>query len=377
MELDNMRIVYDETSASNSLFWISDGELMRYSFSENAMKETKLYDVKGLVTNGHQNLLFCLSQAGALILDPLNNPTSRNTFNQPIEKLFHSTKADLGSNLLLVDSKSKVFCFTDGNDPEVIFECCEIAQYTSCMTFHVSLDIEGTLRTWGSNNFGQLGVAQLKSFISTPTVVPRIPKIKSFSCCISSTLALDYEGKIWSFGYNSTGQLGVGHRYNMDTPVMIEDIPAVKAIECTSQTCAALTVDNEVFVWGASPEWNHYVSPVKVSDGKKYIQIQFSHYRSALLMLDFDGVLWSFDGTSKRLFPSEDQPKISFRSMKSLNAKYCVLVDVDGNLYFIDWQDLSLHKTACPPFPSNNGKRTKSSRNAIRKHESKAKKQKT
>jgi alpha-tubulin suppressor-like RCC1 family protein len=37
----------------------------------------------------------------------------------------------------------------------------------------------------------------------------------------SHVLALDYNGRIWGWGYNETGQLGLKDTTNRSTPVMI------------------------------------------------------------------------------------------------------------------------------------------------------------
>src|SRR3990167_3619459 len=73
------------------------------------------------------------------------------------------------------------------------------------------LDKDGNIFTCGLNQYGQLGLGD-KTNRNIPEKVNNVPKISSlFSCCSSHHLqAVDWEGSVWSCGYNGHGQLGLG-----------------------------------------------------------------------------------------------------------------------------------------------------------------------
>ena len=52
------------------------------------------------------------------------------------------------------------------------------------------------------------------------------------SCGSNFTVCVDYEGFIWSFGYNNFGQLGIGNKTATNTPQKLIHIPPVISVSC-------------------------------------------------------------------------------------------------------------------------------------------------
>jgi len=72
---------------------------------------------------------------------------------------------------------------------------------------------DGTLRAWGRNTSGQLGDAT-RSYHLTPVVVGNVSNITVISAGVSHGLAFDSECHvIWAWGDNDAGQLGDGRRH--------------------------------------------------------------------------------------------------------------------------------------------------------------------
>ena len=84
-----------------------------------------------------------------------------------------------------------------------------------------AINKKGNLKTWGTNQFGDLG-DNSTSFQSTPVAVAGA--LKTF-CKISSSdyhsLTIDKNGRVWSWGYNNLGQLGDNTLISKLTPVAI------------------------------------------------------------------------------------------------------------------------------------------------------------
>ena len=80
-----------------------------------------------------------------------------------------------------------------------------------CGEYHtITLSNDGTLHSFGYNTQGQLGLGHNNN-VSLPTPIPNLPKINQISCGSRFTVCVDCEGFMWSFGSNNSGQLGTGN----------------------------------------------------------------------------------------------------------------------------------------------------------------------
>lgn len=111
----------------------------------------------------------------------------------------------------------------------------------------------GTLRSWGNNNFGQLGDGSATRH-TTPVKVklPRGTKVTSVRAGCGHSLALTTTGTVLAWGYNHFGQLGNGTTTDSHTPVRVKlpkgvEVAAIRA-GCTHNL--ALTTTGSVLAWG-------------------------------------------------------------------------------------------------------------------------------
>lgn len=80
----------------------------------------------------------------------------------------------------------------------------------------VCLDYDGNVFSFGRNIYGQLGIGNdntvnvLENGANEPQKV-NIPPCKEISCGTNFTVCLTDDGMVYSFGYNSFGQLGLGN----------------------------------------------------------------------------------------------------------------------------------------------------------------------
>ena len=64
-----------------------------------------------------------------------------------------------------------------------------------------------------------LGFPKCEGKVTTFTEsMKEIPPIKIISCVFASCYLVDFEGNLWTFGYNSFGQLGNDHEDDLQTP---------------------------------------------------------------------------------------------------------------------------------------------------------------
>ena len=122
----------------------------------------------------------------------------------------------------------------------------------------VAVDSNGQVWTWGTDAVGQLGDGGSAEFPAEPVVAehPQLPagiKIVAVAAGDYHTIALDDQGRVWGWGLNGSGELGVatGVGYiSSVAPVMTEGLADIVSIAAGNQFSAALGADGRVSIWG-------------------------------------------------------------------------------------------------------------------------------
>ena len=86
--------------------------------------------------------------------------------------------------------------------------------------FSAAVKTDGTLWTWGSNNYGQLG-DNTSTSKSSPVQVGALTTWANVSCGDTHTLAVKTDGTLWAWGANGDGQLGQGNAISRSSPVQV------------------------------------------------------------------------------------------------------------------------------------------------------------
>ena len=107
--------------------------------------------------------------------------------------------------------------------------------------------------TWGWNDCNQLG---RENYNGTQHGQVHLPftglKLKTASCGEDHNYVLDYENNLWCWGLNNKGQLGLGHKKNVEFPLKAEIFPKslhIKEIKTRYHTSAMVTECGRAFVW--------------------------------------------------------------------------------------------------------------------------------
>ena len=114
------------------------------------------------------------------------------------------------------------------------------------------LDSEGNIFSVGGNRSGQLGLGHNTKQNELSKIV-NIPPIQTISCVSSSCYLIDFEGNLWSFGYNyDEGQLGHGNTQNKNIPEIVNTLKDIQQI--SSGPCGnhffAKNSQNQIFATG-------------------------------------------------------------------------------------------------------------------------------
>ncbi|NXC08196.1 RPGR regulator, partial [Orthonyx spaldingii] len=181
------------------------------------------------------------------------------------------------------------------NDKPVLISCGD--EHTAIITG------KGKLYMFGSNDWGQLGLGS-KNTVNKPTCVkalkPEKPKLAV--CGRNHTLVYTEKGNVYAAGGNSEGQLGLGDTEERTTFHLISFFTnqhKIKQLSAGSYTSAAVTEDGQLFVWGDNSEGQIGLAneasvsvPCKVDVGKPVSSVSCGYYHSALIT--GDGELYTF-----------------------------------------------------------------------------------
>ena len=177
----------------------------------------------------------------------------------------------------------------------------------------VFIDNEGKVYTWGENNYGQLGNGTTENS-NIPICISDLEndlkgkKIKDICSYSNTKIALDDEGKIYTWGENIYGQLGDGTTEDSNVPICISDLENdLKNKEIIRIFEGSVVIDKEgkVYSWG----FDNYgqiddesivdrSNPVCISDlennlkGKKITDIYFM--QKAIIAKDENGKVYTW-----------------------------------------------------------------------------------
>jgi alpha-tubulin suppressor-like RCC1 family protein len=109
---------------------------------------------------------------------------------------------------------------------------------------------DGSVWSWGSNTFGQLGTGSAQSAASPQLVSGISGTITQVAAGWSHSLALGSDGTVWAWGDNQYGELGDGNLIQSDTPVKLVGLSNVTQIAAGDDWSLALRSDGTVWAWG-------------------------------------------------------------------------------------------------------------------------------
>jgi alpha-tubulin suppressor-like RCC1 family protein len=119
---------------------------------------------------------------------------------------------------------------------------------------------DGSLRAWGSNIQSQLGAATTTTCSTyrwpcskTPVRVGGLTGVAKVAAGGSHSLALKTDGTAWAWGDNGYGQLGTGASFAAHlTPAKVQVVGTLTALAGGSQFAMGLGADGRVWAWGAN-----------------------------------------------------------------------------------------------------------------------------
>jgi alpha-tubulin suppressor-like RCC1 family protein len=115
----------------------------------------------------------------------------------------------------------------------------------------LALDVEGQVWVWGQNASGQAGLGTAGGTVLVPTKVPSLSGIQAVAAGANFSLALDEQGRLWAWGQNTAGQVGIGSTSAaVATPALVAGLPSLRAVAAGLNHVLALDTGGRVWAWG-------------------------------------------------------------------------------------------------------------------------------
>jgi hypothetical protein len=113
----------------------------------------------------------------------------------------------------------------------------------------------GELYTWGLASSGELGHGGWTPIeVGVPRMITSLQRtrIVSVSCGANHTLAISETGQLWSCGRGRHGQLGHGHFHDEGLLMLVETIRHERIVSVAAGRAhsVALAADGKIFTWG-------------------------------------------------------------------------------------------------------------------------------
>lgn len=119
-------------------------------------------------------------------------------------------------------------------------------------THGLALLADGTLRAWGNNFYGQIGDGYTGSAYerTTSVEVAGVADVIAIGAGFGFSVALRDDGTVWTWGANTSGQLGDGTLVNRASAAQIATLSNIVKIAVGPSHVLAMASDGTVYAWG-------------------------------------------------------------------------------------------------------------------------------
>jgi alpha-tubulin suppressor-like RCC1 family protein len=183
----------------------------------------------------------------------------------------------------------------------------EVIMISAGANHQMALTITGDVYTWGSNNYGQLGQGEfdeneeLIESNDTPTVVATNVRFIEAGGYHSLVVTQDNTVKAW--GKNTSGTVGVGNTGDdVYVPTDVPDLENVWKVNGTDKASYALMLDGSVKMWG----WHNLIGENYYNRNYTPVSLQLDvtpayigHGRDYGVMMSMDGDMFGWGGNLK------------------------------------------------------------------------------
>ena len=216
---------------------------------------------------------------------------------------------------------------------EIIPELCDksVKQFFNGSDFCLCLTSDNKLFSWGYNDYGQLGIGQLSdSNIFKPQLIEYFndKTIVQICCGYEHSSVLTSDGRVYLWGYYNG--------FTFDHPIECELIEEIKSIHCSLRTTLCLTKSGNVYYWKNIENDTLKNICITTISNIKSICSSDDYYRyryNYTYLISNDSIIYVF----KYEITSETEPKIIIRNFN----------------FGLNFQTISVHHSNCVIYSDN------------------------
>ena len=168
----------------------------------------------------------------------------------------------------------------------------------------IALCNDGTVKSWGNNNYGQMGDGTLVNKAVPTTVGSSLANVITVGGGDLHSFFVKNDGTVWACGRNFYGQLGDGTTSDKSSPVLIGSITNVVKADGGYDHSLFVKADKTAWSCGANADGRlgngttiPSTTPVAVSSLSGIIEVAAGNYHS--LFLKDNGTVWACGGNSQ------------------------------------------------------------------------------
>ncbi|RKP54131.1 hypothetical protein D7Z26_12170 [Cohnella endophytica] len=140
--------------------------------------------------------------------------------------------------------------YTDKSIPVQLLNLSNIVAVAAGQIHSMAIKNDGTVWSWGENYYGQLGIGTNDRTIFFPVQVNGLMNVVSVATFSDHSLALKQDGTVWSWGANDYGQLGDGTTEKRLSPLQVNGLTNIVKIKVGSAFSTAIKQNGTVYAWG-------------------------------------------------------------------------------------------------------------------------------
>jgi alpha-tubulin suppressor-like RCC1 family protein len=163
----------------------------------------------------------------------------------------------------------------------------------------LAVKTNGTLWSWGNGQFGQLGNGIFNSATWTVTQVGTANDWLTVSAGNRFSLAIKTNGTLWSWGLNNFGQLGINNIIDQNLPIQVGTASNWLKIDAGNQHSLAIDNTGFIYAWGnntfgqfGNGTNTNSLFPILVSSSNNWTEVSAGWDHS--MALDTSGILFTF-----------------------------------------------------------------------------------
>ena len=340
---------------------LGDGSTNSKNINEAIMLES---DVKFKEVLAGSNYSLAIDEAGNLWAwgynrsGQLGDGTNTNSYEpKQIKQDTQFNKIASAYNVsLAIDKAGNLWTWGDGTkEPNKIETSTKFKEISANEDHKLAIDTLGNIWAWGTNEYAQLGDGTTTSSVN-PKKITSNTKFNKISAGFLYSLAIDETGNLWAWGNNSIGQLGDGTTTKVTKPKQVTTDKKFVNVQAghgsiDTEICnLALDENGKIWSWGKNTYGQLGNAQASIYSTEMLLLNTISHYTkidtgaySHNLAIDKEGNLWAWgDNTygqlGDRTTTNSDIPKqimvgTKFKEIYISDNDYSLMIDTSGNLW--------------------------------------------